>query len=323
MRDPTTPEFTVVIPTHDRWPFVAEAVESALALTGPSFEVVVVDDGSTDGTAERLEQRYPDVVVVRQPNRERGAARNEGVRRARGRWVTFLDSDDRFEPHHLEAVHERLLDGAPVVATMGALWTPDGGRGPLYGSPTNDGVYTLARSLIGNPLLICCLVLTPDRFWAAGGFPEQRAIAGGEDWVLVLRLLSLAPIPSVDVVTALVRDHPGRSMADPSGIIRARRAATALLLQDGLADRPVDDHEAALLRGGSECFVAAHLYESGAMREARRHLRAAVRELGPARGVPRVGRLYAQSLLGARLTRLARTRRTRRSAKGGVEHVDQ
>jgi glycosyltransferase involved in cell wall biosynthesis len=303
------PVFSIIIPTHNRWPFVADAIESALAQRGDAPEVIVVDDGSTDGTAELVHAGFPRATVVRQPNRERGAARNEGVRRARGRWVTFLDSDDVLDPGHLEALLPPLAAGAPVVASRGALWRPESGPGRLYGAPPAGPSYTLEQTLLGNPILICCLGATPEHIWRAGGFPEDRAVAGSEDWVLMLRLLSLGPIPSVEVVTALIRDHPGRSMADPTGIVRSRDAAARLVLDEGLPGRRLEARERALVLAGSAYFAAAHLYEAGRMRDARRRLREVVALLGIRGGTAKAARLYAQSLLGARLTLLARALR--------------
>jgi glycosyltransferase involved in cell wall biosynthesis len=94
-----------VIPTYQRRTLVAEALESVLAQTEPGFELIVVDDGSTDGTSEFLAGRYggdPRVRTIRQPNGGTAAARNRGLEEARAPWTAFLDSDDLWSPDHLE-----------------------------------------------------------------------------------------------------------------------------------------------------------------------------------------------------------------------------
>ena len=93
---------SVVIPCHDQAHFLGEAIESVLAQTYPHFEVVVVDDGSTDNT-EEVASRYPGVRCVRQENRGLAAARNTGIRRSNGGHLVFLDADDRLLPGALEA----------------------------------------------------------------------------------------------------------------------------------------------------------------------------------------------------------------------------
>ena len=97
-------EVSAVIPAHDAYPLVLDAVDSALAQTLPPAEVVVVDDGSRDRTAEALRERFGgrvDVRVVSGSFGSAAAARNAGWRAARGRWVAFLDADDVWFPEKL------------------------------------------------------------------------------------------------------------------------------------------------------------------------------------------------------------------------------
>jgi glycosyltransferase involved in cell wall biosynthesis len=93
---------SVVIPTYNYGRFVTEAVESALAQTYRPMEVIVVDDGSTDDTAERLRPYMDRIRYIRQENRGLSAARNTGIRHAQGEWVALLDSDDVWHPRKTE-----------------------------------------------------------------------------------------------------------------------------------------------------------------------------------------------------------------------------
>ncbi|HEU5321302.1 MAG TPA: glycosyltransferase family A protein, partial [Methylomirabilota bacterium] len=121
MRDDVAaaPAVSVVIPTFNCAPFVAEAVESVRAQTWADLEVVVVDDGSTDDTARVLEpyRQSGAIRYLRQDNRGPSAARNAGIRAARGRYVAFLDADDTIPPSSIER-RLRFLDAHPDVAVV-------------------------------------------------------------------------------------------------------------------------------------------------------------------------------------------------------------
>src|SRR5262245_48697814 len=94
--------FSVVIPVHNRRHLLPRALESVWAQTFTDFEVIVVNDGSTDGTGEWLASHGERVLAITQPNRGPGAARNLGTREARGEYVAFLDSDDVWPSGTLE-----------------------------------------------------------------------------------------------------------------------------------------------------------------------------------------------------------------------------
>ena len=124
------PRTTVVIPAYNHERFIGEALASLQAQTLADFEVVVVDDGSSDGTAAvaqavaREDQR---IRVVAQANRGSHAAINRGVAEARGRWVAVLNSDDRYAPTRLERLHQAADAGARFVVTDARL-IDDAGR---------------------------------------------------------------------------------------------------------------------------------------------------------------------------------------------------
>lgn len=116
------PLVSVVIPTFNRLATVTEAIDSALSQSHAAVEVIVVDDGSTDGTGEALRRRHetdPRVVVVSRPNGGVAAARNAGLREVRGEYVAFLDSDDAWLPWKLE-IQVACLEREPDI---GMTWT--------------------------------------------------------------------------------------------------------------------------------------------------------------------------------------------------------
>ena len=97
------PLVSVVIPTYNRWPVLCEAIESVLRQGFKDFELIVVDDGSEDGTVGNLMKCFSNLRVLSQPRRGVAAARNLGVRCSSGRYVAFLDSDDLWRSKKLEA----------------------------------------------------------------------------------------------------------------------------------------------------------------------------------------------------------------------------
>src|SRR5919112_291203 len=101
------PLVSVVIPCYNQAHFLGEAIESVLAQSYPNFEIIVVDDGSTDDTSE-VAGRYPKVRLVRQENQGLSGARNAGLARSEGEYVVFLDADDRLLPEALETGLEYL-----------------------------------------------------------------------------------------------------------------------------------------------------------------------------------------------------------------------
>ena len=107
----TSPLFSVVIPVHNRAGFIARAIESVLSQSFKDFELIVVDDGSTDDTP-KIADRYP-VRLIRQPNRGVSAARNSGILAARGQIIALLDSDDVWKPKKLQA-HYRFFQENPT-----------------------------------------------------------------------------------------------------------------------------------------------------------------------------------------------------------------
>jgi glycosyltransferase involved in cell wall biosynthesis len=107
------PKVTVIIPTYNRLPFLKEGIDSVLAQDFEDFELIVVDDGSTDGTAEAVRQYGGRVKLLQHPeNRGVSAARNKGILHARGKYIAFLDSDDLWVKGKLK-IQVTFLDENP------------------------------------------------------------------------------------------------------------------------------------------------------------------------------------------------------------------
>ena len=109
---------SVIIPTYNRAHCVGEAIQSVLDQTYKNFEIIVVDDGSTDNTQEVLATFGDKIKVIRQENRGVSAARNAGIREARGEWLAFLDSDDLWLPEKLAIQMKELSEYPDAIAHM-------------------------------------------------------------------------------------------------------------------------------------------------------------------------------------------------------------
>jgi hypothetical protein len=188
VRTVAEPFASVVVPTHQRRALVQRAVRSALNQQFPSFEVIVVDDGSTDGTRDAL-ARLVDQGLIRyewQPNRGPSAARNVGIGLARGEVVAFLDSDDWWLPDHLSVICD-LFARHPeaVLATTCPNWLI-GGRERSDESRVVDPLPSLFLTTVaGHP---SCTAVRRQALRAVDGFRTDVIVRGDVDLWMRLAL---------------------------------------------------------------------------------------------------------------------------------------
>lgn len=191
-------DISVVIPLYNKAAEIARAVRSVLAQTLLPREVIVVDDGSTDGGADVVESlASPLVRLVRQENRGVSAARNRGIAMASGRHVALLDGDDRWLPEYLERV-TALIARCPDCGAYGTGFMVDtGGRLTVGDTPRAEGVIDFFRESMSRYVLIpSAATLRRDLVVDAGGFPEGMRM--GEDqwlWTVLARRAAVAFTP--------------------------------------------------------------------------------------------------------------------------------
>ena len=207
------PFFSVIIPTFNRAERIRTTIQSVLIQSFGDYELLVVDDGSTDGTRSVVEEfGDPRIQYLGMENRERGAARNAGVKASRGRYVTFLDSDDLWYPAHLDQVHRTLQarESPPVfhqayevVNEEGeVIWRPE-----IIGSTLNRLLFTR-----GN-VMSCQGVFLRRDVATANPFHEARDLAGLEDWELWIRLSTQYEILHDPLITSALVQHKQRSVS--------------------------------------------------------------------------------------------------------------
>ncbi|HEY6347378.1 MAG TPA: glycosyltransferase family 2 protein [Bryobacteraceae bacterium] len=194
------PAVSVVVPLFNKERYIRRCLESVCRQTMPDFEVIVVDDGSSDSSAEMAEGMADSRTrVVRQENRGGGGARNRGIREARGELIAFLDADDEWRPEFLEAVMDlgRAYPEAGILAT-GYRRYRDGSwdmettlAGPSSGHRRLIRNY-LSLAMKGNPVCSSNTAI-PQRVLAEiGGFPEGERY--GEDRDLWVRVTLKYPV---------------------------------------------------------------------------------------------------------------------------------
>lgn len=224
------PLVSVIIPTYNRRELVREAVASALAQREVDAEVIVIDDGSTDGTAAALETFGRRIRRRQQRARGVSAARNAGARLATGEWLAFLDSDDLWHPAKLRrqlAFHAR----APALraSQTGELWIRNGVRvNPCRHHQKPDGdifAASVARCVVSPS----AVMLRRDLFESLGGFDEGLPVC--EDYDLWLRLGARVPVGLLDEPLVVKRGgHADQLSRRYWGMDRFRVAALAKLL---------------------------------------------------------------------------------------------
>jgi glycosyltransferase involved in cell wall biosynthesis len=222
----STPIVSVVVPTYNRAELIGASVASLLAQTGVDFEVVVVDDGSTDDTRARLAAiREPRLRVVAAAHGGVGAARNAGVAVCRGRYVAFHDSDDEALPGRLARPVE-VLETRPdlgLVIMNGCFLPPDAGGGVEEPWVKPEVTRTLVGRTIGvaevfrrNLGQLQGMCFTRDALDAVGPFDTSFRIL--DDLDLVLRVTARFPAVFVDEPVVRYRRHPGGLAQDRTTI---------------------------------------------------------------------------------------------------------
>jgi glycosyltransferase involved in cell wall biosynthesis len=213
---------TVVIPTHDRRRLVLRALDSVLRQRDIAPEIVVVDDGGTDGTAEALRDLHlPQVRVIRHP-RSTGVsgARNAGLAEVSTPWVAFLDDDDVWAPDKLRSQF-RSLDQMPDASwsCVGAMHVDRDLRVQSYSPAPPSG--HIRNELLRHPAIPgggSGVLVDTEAARRGGGFDEGLSILA--DWDFYLRLSAHSPIASVDEPLLAYCVHPDSMYHDPTGVVR-------------------------------------------------------------------------------------------------------
>ncbi len=216
----STPTVTVVIPTYNRGDLLPRAIQSVIAQTFQDWEVIIVDDGSTDDTAAVVQSFLSDRVRYVKLERNSGPsrARNVGIGCARGRYLAFLDSDDECLPHKLEVQLRRFETNPGNFSRLGVVVGRRSVQGGRSASASAGRLQPLRgdvrRAVFGAGLVIRrwnsawpTMLVRREYLQEIGGFDEQ--LHASEWWDLCARLSKVAEFDDVDTPVDIYWQHTG------------------------------------------------------------------------------------------------------------------
>ncbi len=200
---------SVIIPTYNRADFVLEAIESVLNQTYQNFELIVVDDGSTDETEEKVQKSFPNKLsFIKQPNQGVSSARNTGIQSSNGDWIAFLDSDDYWLPKKLDIQTMFLQKNqSALICQTEEIWIRKDKR------VNQKKIHKKHSGLIFEYCLPLCIVssssviIKRELLDRVGGFDTN--LPACEDYDLWLRIAKDHPIYFID--EPLIIKRGGRS----------------------------------------------------------------------------------------------------------------
>lgn len=288
------PPVSVILPVYNREHSVRRAIDSVLAQTMADFELIVVDDCSTDRSVEVV-QAYDDprIRLHRNPrNMGAAGARNSGIQQAGGTYVAFQDSDDRWFPEKLE-MQLAALKASPGarVCYCGALYfAPE----QCYYIPRQGTIDRYEGDLVeeilySNPTTPQTLMIERTLFDATGVFNDNLRI--NEDWDLAIRIAQQAEFVFVPDPLAVIYRTAGSVSSDQ----RADTAFREGILHDYAA--LYAGHPVA--RGRQHYIIGSQKLNSRAYRDAARHFKGAFRDSPSLRGLVQMLRAQALSLISA------------------------
>lgn len=269
------PFFSIVIPTYNRANRLMVAIDSVLNQTFEDFELLVVDDGSTDDTASQVKERSlknPRLKYIFQENAERGAARNKGVSHAVGDYVMFLDSDDEFLPDCLQILFDEINASPEMPALIaGKIYIKDEtGKRVALNNFVGNQTWDYRKFLSGNPVA-CNFAFR--RSFDIKLFEESRALVTMEDWIFLLINTRKHKMLLIDRPLVQMHDHDQRSMANNQLVIDRRLEATKWLVE---RDYFQDKEDVKKLWSGTYSFCAIHEYLDGNNKKSRFYIRKAI-----------------------------------------------
>lgn len=252
----TVPTVSIVIPTYNRQRLVQETIDSVLRQSFSDWELLVIDDGSTDETATVLTERYGNSIrYVHQQNQGESAARNKGITLAQGKYVAFLDSDDLWLPNKLQRQVE-VLDSQTEVGLVStqAYWMSNEGlqlQRPPHGHDRASATVSWADLVLGNAIAGggSSAMVRRRCFELAGTF--DASIRFGEEWDLWLRIARHWRVYQIPEPLCCYRINPGgaRTWAPRPDEVASLHLDHLDILKKAFADCPDVDSACEDLQG--------------------------------------------------------------------------
>jgi glycosyltransferase involved in cell wall biosynthesis len=208
---------SVIIPCYNCGVFLRDAIESVLLQDFPGKEVIVVDDGSTDGSADFIND-FASVKLIRQSNAGVSAARNAGLKVALGSLVAFLDADDRLLEGALTALSEAFSRDRKLVMAFGGNRIVDAHGTKLYTNFQPPSQFDFWDVILGVAPGPSQCMFRRSAIEQIGGFDTNLKLM--EDWALYLELAKLGTISSIGRVVSDYRRHTNQASRAPSKMLK-------------------------------------------------------------------------------------------------------
>ena len=231
----TEPFFSIVIPTHNRSARLVSAVRSILAQNYTNFEVIIVDDGSTDDTivtVDTFSKNDKRIKYFFKENEERSIARNFGIKMASGMYVCFLDSDDVLYSNHFSTAYNLLhRNGFPEIGHLGYQSISEDGAIVMKKNNFDDSIK---NTLIYENILSINAIFVRRDIASEINFIQSRNAILSEDWYVWLRLAARYRFHFDNTITSAVICHSERSLMniDPARLIASTNVVIEYLKQD-------------------------------------------------------------------------------------------
>ena len=199
---------SVIIPTFNRKETLKRAIQSVVMQSYTPYEIIVIDDGSDDGTKEWLKDNFPNVKYIYQMNSGVSSARNKGIKFARGDWIALLDSDDEWLPSKLkDQANEIESNPAAKFLHTNEIWIRNGVRVNQMKKHKKYGGYIFEKCLDMCRISPSSVLIKKDIFDEIGMFDETLKVC--EDYDLWLRFASKYPVHFLD--RPLIKKYGGHS----------------------------------------------------------------------------------------------------------------
>jgi glycosyltransferase involved in cell wall biosynthesis len=249
-----TPTVSVVIPTYNRGWILKEAIDSVLSQDCDCFELIVVDDGSTDNTQEILSSYRDRIKVIRQENKGVSAARNKGIDSSSGTYIAFLDSDDLWLPGKLETQLEFFRNNPDaLICQTEEIWVRTGRRVNPGKRHKKVSGFFFEKSLELCMVSPSAVMMKSDLFDKSGLFDET--LPACEDYDMWLRINCRYPIHLIDTLFIVKRGGHKDQLSRMHSLDKHRIRSIKKLLEGDLLTE--DQRKLAIKAMTEKCLVYA------------------------------------------------------------------
>lgn len=252
-------KFSIIIPTYNRANRLTSAIDSVLKQTESDWELIIVDDGSTDDTAEQAAKyKDPRIKYFYKENEERAIARNFGIKQVLGNYITFLDSDDLYYSHYLaEALN--LIALHPQAIWFHLAYEIQDEKGKIL-RQENNRKGEINETLVTGNHLSCIGIFVKAEVLALYQFEEDPVIIGSEDYILWMRLAARYPLFYSNQICSSMIQHSGRSVININEEKLEKRILQSMrIIQEDGAFRKNFGHALGQFKAHRFIYLALHL----------------------------------------------------------------